>query len=121
MNKKEFKELGNTEKEVKLITIETLKNKSNRTLLYGYTRDGYKWHIYIKNNKIKGVVYNYKGFIELTMSRVCKNSVYIPNERLCPETCDYEFCKLLKEQGIHLPFTAWNPECEKTQYYGKIV
>lgn len=35
-----------------------------------------------------------------------------------PETCDYEFCKLLKERGISLPFTGFNEKRTLRDYYG---
>ena len=38
------------------------------------------------------------------------NGEFIPDKRLYPESCDYEFCCLLKERGITLPFTRFDKE-----------
>lgn len=49
------------------------------------------------------------------------NNDYIPNKRLYPKCCDYEFCKLLKEYEFIIPFTTYNKEREYSQYYGKLI
>ena len=36
------------------------------------------------------------------------------------ERCDYEICKLLKDKGIHLPFTKYDEEIVVKQYYGRV-
>lgn len=46
------------------------------------------------------------------------NFGYVPDKRLYPETCDYEFCKLLKEAGVHLPFTSFNSNRKEEDFYG---
>ncbi|PWM31537.1 MAG: hypothetical protein DBX58_06335 [Clostridiales bacterium] len=34
------------------------------------------------------------------------------------KTCDYTFCKLLKRLGIELPFTTYNEDRPKANFYG---
>mgnify|MGYP007039915543 FL=1 len=46
------------------------------------------------------------------------NDNYIPDKRLYPETCDYEFCVLLKERDIYLPFTTYDEKRPLRNYYG---
>jgi hypothetical protein len=85
----------------------------NRTLLYGYTCERETFHVYIKNKQIYVIVYNteyYRGGprpVNMRQIEVKSNRDYVPDKRLYPERCDYHFCKLLKEKGIDLPFTAF--------------
>ena len=101
-----------------LITIEHMDNQSERTLLYGYDCNRNTWHTYIKDGEIKTIKYNYEELP--TELLVNSNAHYIPNKRLYPSACDYEFCKLLKLKGVYLPFTGFE-EREVKQYYGKII
>lgn len=107
-----------------LITIDDLKNKKDRTLLYGYTCDRSTWHVFVKDGKITVVVYKYddkeediKGFA------VYSNSQYIPDKRLYAECCDFEFCSLLVDRGVNLPFTSpsFNKKQKRKQYYGVTI
>ena len=86
----------------------------DRTLLYGYTCERETFHVYIKNKQIYVVIYNTeysrgkptpKNMMQI---EVKSNRDYVPNKRLYPERCDYDFCKLLKEKGIDLPFTTFS-------------
>ena len=102
----------------------------NKTLLYGYTCARETFHVYIKKEQIYVVVYNTdfsagvprpKNMRQITIK---SNSDYIPDKRLYPERCDYNFCKMLKEKGIDLPFTTWSDPIEidledpRYPYYG---
>ena len=102
----------------------------NKTLLYGYTCERETFHVYIKNEEIHTVIYNTeysrgkatpKNMRELTIK---SNHDYVPDKRLYPERCDYNFCKLLKEKGVYLPFTTWSEpvvvdlEDPRYPYYG---
>lgn len=98
----------------------------DKTLLYGYTCERETFHVYIKNEKIYVVVY-YQDYSQdkirpknMRQLRVTSNHDYVPDKRLYPERCDYEFCRLLKEKGIDLPFTNWNDniktDLEDTRY-----
>ena len=50
---------------------------------------------------------------------VSSNYDFVPDKRLYPERCDYNFCRLLKEKGIHLPFTTWDDTFAISDtYYG---
>ncbi len=110
----------NKEKE-EILSIDHLINKEDRTLLYGYTCDRETWHVYLKHKKIHAIKYknNYirKCPVYVEKILICDNSDYIPNKRLYPTACDYEFCMRLKERGYELPFTSPDDR-EKTQYYG---
>ncbi len=123
MKLEEFKLLT----ENSLINVNDLHNKEDRTLLYGYTMERSTFHVYLKDMKIHTVVYNTdysgdnpkpKNMIEV---EVISNHDYIPDKRLYPERCDYEFCKLLKGNNVHsLPFTTFDTDrhIDKSDFYG---
>lgn len=103
----------------RVININDLKDKTPRTLLYGYTADRDTWHVYINehSDEIMTVVYQGKGR-DMSLLRIEENCAYIPNKRLYPSCCDFEFCKLLKREGLFLPFTTWTDRAPE-KYYGE--
>ena len=119
MYKEEYEILQQIDKDISLITINNLINKLDRTLLYGYTCERDTWHVYIEDNKIYKVIYNSNK--EPEEHEVLNDFEYVPDKRLYPECCDYEFCRLLKERGAHLPFTTWQDRPEKKIYWGKTL
>ena len=97
----------------------------DRTLLYGYTCERETFHVYLKNGKIYTVAYKNDFSTGVAKPKnmrqiiVSSNFDYIPDKRLYPERCEYNFCVLLKERGIHLPFTAWNGDIDTAvRYHG---
>lgn len=46
------------------------------------------------------------------------NDDYIPEKRLYPEICDFNFCEMLKKIGYNLPFTSWNDVRPVSKFYG---
>lgn len=119
MNKDELYAIEELDCEPRLITINDLRNKANRTLLYGYDCNRDSWHVYIFEYVIHTVKYAYgENPQKITVET---NNDYIPNKRLHPECCDYEFCTILKSYGIYLPFTQYQ-EIEQTElYFGKTL
>ena len=133
MNKIEYEHLKNSDMgNNKIIDSECLVDKKDRTLLYGYTCNKETWHVYIKDEQIHIVVYDFEWDDKLKKHKPSKlreiipfsNCDFIPNKRLYPETCDFEFCKLLLEylnqDYTCLPFTAWQ-EREELCFYGEIL
>lgn len=107
-----------------LIKVEDLSDTKDRTLLYGYTCSRKTFHVYLKNNEIHVILYNEdydeknvkpKNMRELFIKTNCD---YIPDKRLYPEACDFDFCKLLKEKDISLPFTVFNTDRPIQDFYG---
>lgn len=96
----------------------------DRTLLYGYTCDRKTFHVYLKDQEIHTVIYDIvyeekdPNPINMVEVHVKSNRDYIPDKRLYPETCDYLFCKLLKNVGVHLPFTTFNDDRPIQDFYG---
>lgn len=88
-------------------------------MLYGYTCERCTWHVYLKDRKIYTVIYKYNGELEEIM--VSNNHDFIPDKRVYPAACDYEFCHLLLLKCIHIPFTNDDFNRESKQYYGEIL
>jgi len=102
------------------IGVADLSDKTPRTLLYGYTLERATHHVYLCPHKPGGsiVVHVYHGSGENTEYRPVNMSRgeslpvprMVPDKRLYPERCDYEFCMLLKQRGLYLPFTVWDDD-----------
>lgn len=121
MNQHEYEALQKTEST--LISADLLRNKSARTLLYGYTLERDTWHVYLdENGKIQTVKYGYGEDAPINAINVSWNEEYIPSKRLYAEKCDFEFCSLLKQHNITLNFTTANFEKEfNDQYHGRVL
>ena len=119
MNKQEFLRLTDVNEKKKIINIEDLTVRTDRTLLYGYTCDRESWHVYIKNEEIVVVSYGFSQTPEII--EVESNYGFVPDKRLYPERCDYEFSRVLLEKGIGLPFTTWTDDIEVKKYYGEVI
>ena len=89
-----------------------LRDRRPRTLLYGYTCDRQSFHVYLGHDiKIHRLVSDsIQTTIHTTQDDMIDNESYVPNKRLYPESCDYEFCGLLSGRGIYLPFTKYDVE-----------
>jgi len=125
MRKEEFEKLKLVDsKKETVITAKDLINQKDRTLLYGYTCSRETFHVYIKNFKIHTVVYQNDYTSDIVKPKnmreinINDNFYYIPDKRLYPEACDFEFSKLLKEKDYSLPFTFFNEEREISDFYG---
>lgn len=116
MDKNEYAKLQSMDS---LVQLSDLSDQSERTLIYGYTCDRSTFHVYIRHNRIFVIVY--KTGEEAREINVSTNNDYIPDKRIYPEACDYEFCKRLVEAGCNLPFTAWDDDRKVEPYYGRVI
>lgn len=128
MNRDELERVLKAEKYTYgVITVDDLRIKKDRTLLYGYTCARSTFHVYLKDMKIHTVIYNVdytedepKPF-NMREIEISDNEDFIPNKRLYPAACDYEFSMLLgRVTGKSLPFTTYEERPEQ-QYYGFIL
>jgi hypothetical protein len=103
--------------------IALLSDISDRTLLYGFTCDRLIFHVYIKNKKVVKYIYSYYPHdVEILVSKSHLLSTLVPNKRVYPETCDRQFCELLIDRGIYVPFTkVYNKLRPEEQFYGKLI
>jgi len=88
----------------------------SKTLLYGYDCDRNTHHVF---QDALGFIYLYvykkltlggvKDLVKIDVSGdgIASLDDLIPNKRLYPQYCDYDFCAYLKGKGVDLPFTTW--------------
>lgn len=124
MDKNQYHQLrGRAPETLAQVTAACLKDQTPRTLLYGYTCERLTWHIYLADNAIHKVVYDHNNTIVEYKDE--KDGISwaecVPDKRLYPETCDFDFCVELDKQNISLPFTRWNDEREVLTFYGRVV
>lgn len=111
MTDSDFEKLGQSPW---LLSVTDLTDQSARTLLYGYTVERHTWHVYLDaQGAITVLRYREIGGRSMLISATCgpsggceSNEDYVPDKRLYPESCDEEFCRLLHQAGISLPFTT---------------
>lgn len=89
-----------------------LSDQTPRTLTYGYTIDRHTLHSYLQDGAVHLVVYDSDGvcILHRTEADGLRLSDCIPDKRLYPEDCDFDFCQMIKAAGIYLPFTTWSDE-----------
>ena len=108
-------------KTIPTISIENLCDTQPRTLLWGYTLDRWSHHVYIEKDEIH--VFVYTGREDITDSRYRSGDLVakdvVPDKRLYPKACEIEFCLILRNLGLYLPFTTWNDMREEKQYHGR--
>lgn len=121
MNENQFKHLESVEARPITISISDLTCHKGKTLIWGYTAERDSFHVYLFDRKIH--VYCYMLDLK-TIYYAAATEVRIedclPNKRIYPEACDYEFCRRLKERGVYLPFTTWDGARKWQQFHGKL-
>lgn len=121
MTEEQLEMLNKVELMDDLVTINDLTDKSDRTLLFGYDCDRVTFHIYIKDEEIHNVYYGGYNADKIEKFLAVTNEDYIPDKRLYPNCCDYEFCSLLTSRKIYLPFTTYDSKRDKKKYYGEVL
>lgn len=129
MTKSEFKMLNDVKEIANVIIGHELKNKRDRTLIYGYNCDRSTFHVYLLDGVIYRHIYSneYMNTFSYKMSEwdiidspYGSNEYYKPDKRVYPECCDMEFCIKLVERGVLLPFTTFGQVTEIKEIYGEI-
>lgn len=110
---------------------EIFARKTNRTLLYGYTRDRQTWHVYLKDDLLHLYVYG-NGYQHCVGFDVYGTSMQVldllPDKCLYPAACDYSFVNLLHSKGVNVRglFTGWTgrddmwEKSQPRQFYGEV-
>lgn len=122
MNPTQYELLNSTIRpEPQVVTAKCMYNQAERTLVYGYTADKDTLHVYLEAGVIHKVVYNFKG--ELLLHKTERDGLMYAEcaqaKRIYPETCDFDFCALLKRRGVALSFYVWANNRELAAFYGK--
>lgn len=124
MTRDQYEALLEAERDDLICATDLEQPSKDRTLLYGYTCSRDTFHVYLKDSMIHVVVYKtakLEGKDEVVSMREIKpkyNTDYIPDKRLCPNRCDFNFCKMLVARAFSLPFTSWTDEVEEKVFYG---
>jgi hypothetical protein len=121
MNQQEYEQLRTNTVERKVLGLVDLVNRTPRTLIYGYNIDREDFHVYIgADNLIHILLYSERDgakegepkYYELhhrfgECGGAEENTDFVPSKRVYPESCDYEFCQVLKRYGVNIPFTTF--------------
>lgn len=109
------------------IRVEELEDQSDRTLVYGYDSARSNFHVFLKAGKFYRMVYSNRieqDKMILGVDEVSPEDC-LPDKRVYPESCDFEFCTILISRGHRPPFTQWDEnrrkKVENTKYHGAIV
>lgn len=120
MNPAEFNSLSSIPQPAEATLSASEVGGKDRTLLYGYTIERLTFHVYLEAGRIHKVIYdaNNKHMASIAQESFPAKGL-VPNKRLYPEACDFRTCELLRQRGIHLPFTTFNIEREPSLWHGK--
>lgn len=88
-----------------------------KTLLYGYNTDRDTWHVfcdhlgniylYVYKQGLDGKPSQDIAKIDVSNDGISSLQKLVPNKRLYPHFCDYDFCKYLKSKNAELSFATW--------------
>lgn len=127
MNQEQYTQFQAAPYQPKLLGIHDLANRRPRTLIFGYTVDRNTFHVYLgAHDLIHVLIYselwapedsneNQPRFLILSHTAgenggVTDNSQFTPSKRIYPESCDLEFCQVLRRYGVSLPFTTFTED-----------
>ncbi len=100
-----------------------LTDQRDRTLLYGYDCDRNTWHVYLKDGVIHRIVYPFRG--DVLVEDVGPDHVpaaLVPDKRLYPERCDFEFCMMLARLGVAMSFTVFGQDpTPGVAFHGRLI
>jgi len=104
---------------VRLIARECLTDLTPRTLVYGYFTDRSDLHVYLaEDGRIHRVAYVGDTLAAYGTEETLSLDHFTVSKRLYPECCDFEFCQVLKEHDVSLPFTTYGKR-ETGPFFGK--
>lgn len=113
MNYDEYRILRGTYADVpSLITASDLRDKTPRVLLNGYYPSGTDPQTLRVELEGDGVIRTYEDGRDIT-HHVTINEHYVPSKRVYPQKSDFEFCRLLIERGVNVPFLGHSYPEEK--------
>lgn len=117
-------EIRDLESESPTVSVSEMKDRRSRTLIYGYDCDRNTFHLYLEDEVFHAVVYDHKNtLLSHTGGTTIPVSATVPNKRVYPETCDYEFCKLIEPRlDNSIPFTTYNAKRDATRpFFGSVI
>lgn len=120
MNEQEYAALQEYSAPSERLSAAMLYNRKRRTLIWGYDTERNSFHVYIgDDDKIHIVSYSFGDYL---LSHKTEDTAtppeYVPNKRVYPAACDLQFCKLLIQADVRIPFTTFEARGEE-DFYGK--
>lgn len=106
-------------------SADIFKDKTDRTLMYGYDMDRNTVHIYLHEGIMCAIKYTYDGKI-LSEERGEFDEIYhvLPSKRAYPESTDKEFFEILKYRNEEVVYTTFDQKradmLKGLSYHGKI-
>lgn len=132
MNKDQYDTLqSDTSTDIAVIGASQLGNRVPRTLIYGYTLDRHDFHVYLGTDDAihllvcTGISKDPETGAErhLILDQagpegrpIQDNREYLPCKRAYPESCDFEFCRLLRTVGLHPSYTTFTEGADERRH-----
>ena len=122
MTEQEYEALTAYQASPERIGAHMLLNRKPRTLIWGYDVDRNSFHAYLGNDgKIHIVLYAFEGYL---LSHKTEDEAapreYVPNKRVYPAACDLEFCRILMDADVSIPFTTFEAR-QEAAFYGDVL
>lgn len=138
MNAEQLSLLRSTQGGPVALGVLNLTDRSPRTLLYGEVQNGAKQHVYIGHDARIHVLVHVPlrgeegpgkfGVDFLVLSHTAgpygglRNPAdFVPDNRVFPEFSDFEFCKLLEDREVRIPFAPILKEVPENQVFHAAV
>lgn len=120
MDKKQYEVINELTRIPPRATVRDLRDHTPRTLIYGYTCARDTFHVYLAEDGIHWVLYSAHGLLlqHKHEGQGIALADCVPDKRVYPETCDYDFCTMLKRAGVNIPFTNWNDDRPVKAFHG---
>lgn len=101
--------------------VALLQDKTDRTLIWGYTPDRHSFHVYLQDATIIRLVYPLDGNPDVQVGADFLPDTLVPSKRVYPDASDGEFCRILQEHGVHIPFTEFRTDRAAKRFHGQTL
>ena len=119
MNITQYNALGAASSKPIEISINDIPDKSDRTLLWGYTCNRESFHVYLKDRQLHRLIYDFNHeMLNYQVGESLTASILHHDKRIYPEATDYDFARLLYEADETPCFTTFNEKREQSSFYG---
>lgn len=123
MNKEQYRTLECSTQKKDEVSIDELIDRSDRTLIYGYTIDRETFHLYLENGQFNLAIYDAYDCLVKSARGKAQMSVSDcrPSKRAYPERSDFEFAMLMKKKEANITFTTFSKVNKEGRFHGKRV
>ena len=116
MTREEYEALQRIMRIDSKIRVTELLDLTPRMLIYGYDCDRNTFSLSLIETPNGGLEFERKlvkypdTVLEYTTTKEINIHSCVPNKRIYPDRCDFEFCTLLHNREVYLPFTTFRDE-----------